>query len=89
MNKAQLVETVASRTETKKQAQDIIDTIMDSIKGALKKNEDVAIAGLGSFKVKRTKARTGRNPKTGETIEIPAKNKVSFKPSKELKELVA
>jgi len=88
MNKAGLVETVAAKTATKKEAQDIVDTIWDTIKSTLKKQEDVAISGFGTFKVKQTKARMGRNPKTGETIQIPAKKKVAFRVSKELKSLL-
>jgi len=88
MKKNDLVVKVAEKTETKKQAQEIVDLIFDSIKSALKKKEPVAIAGFGILKIKQTKARTGRNPKTGETIQIPAKKKVSFRPAKELKELV-
>ncbi|MDD4294367.1 MAG: integration host factor subunit beta [Candidatus Omnitrophica bacterium] len=88
MNKVELVEKVAELTETKKQAQEIVETILASIKGALKKKEDVAIAGFGAFKVKKVKAKTARNPKTGEAIKVPAKNKVTWKPSKEVKELV-
>ena len=89
MNKAQLVETVAAKTTTKKEAQEIVEMIWDTIKGSLKKQEDVAISGFGTFKVKQTKARMGRNPKTGETIQIPAKKKVAFRVSKELKTLLA
>ncbi len=88
MNKAKLVETIAAKTETKKAAMEIVDTIWDSIKASLKQEEDVAISGFGTFKVKRTKARTGRNPATGETIQIPAKKKVAFKASKDLKSLL-
>ncbi|MBN3039632.1 MAG: HU family DNA-binding protein [Candidatus Omnitrophica bacterium] len=88
MNKAQLVEKIASQTATKKQAQEIVDTILDSIKGSLKKREDVAISGFGTFKVKQTKARQGRNPKTGETIQIPAKKKIAFRASKDLKAIL-
>lgn len=89
MNKAQLVETIAEKTATKKEAQEIVDTVWSAIKDSLKKEEDVAISGFGTFKVKQTKARTGRNPKTGETIQIPAKKKVAFRVSKELKSLLA
>ncbi|MDD3297061.1 MAG: integration host factor subunit beta [Candidatus Omnitrophica bacterium] len=89
MNKAQLVETIAARTATKKEAQEIVETIWDSIKSSLKKKEDVAISGFGTFKVKQTKARMGRNPKTGETIQIPAKKKVAFRASKDLKAILA
>jgi len=85
MNKAQLISTVAEKTETKKQAQDIVELILDSVKSTLKKREPVAISGFGTFKVKETKPRMGRNPKTGEAIQIPAKKKISFRASKELK----
>ena len=88
MNKAELVEKIAEMTETKKAAQEIVETVWDSIKNSLKKKEDVAISGFGTFKVKQTKARQGRNPKTGETIQIPAKRKVAFRAAKDLKEMV-
>jgi DNA-binding protein HU-beta len=88
MNKAQLVEVIAAKTATKKEAQQIVDTILDSIKGSLRKREDVAISGFGTFRVKQTKARQGRNPKTGETIQIPAKKKIAFRASKELKSIL-
>lgn len=88
MNKAQLVDVIAEKTATKKEAQMLVETIWEAIKGSLKKKEDVAISGFGTFKVKQTKARQGRNPKTGETIQIPAKKKVAFRASKELKTLL-
>ncbi len=88
MNKAQLVEAIAAQTATKKQAQEIVDTIWESIKNSLKKREDVAISGFGTFRVKQTKARQGRNPKTGETIQIPAKKKIAFRASKDLKSIL-
>lgn len=88
MNKAQLVEVIAAKTTTKKEAQEIVETVWDSIKNSLKKKEDVAISGFGTFRVKQTKARTGRNPKTGETIQIPAKKKIAFRASKELKSIL-
>ena len=88
MNKAGLIDAVAGKTATKKEAQEIVETIWDTIKCSLKKEEDVAISGFGTFKVKQTKARMGRNPKTGETIQIPAKKKVAFRVSKELKSLL-
>ena len=87
MNKGELIEAVAKVTSTKKEAQMAVDILLDSIKKALKKKNPVAIAGFGTFKVKERKARTGRNPKTGETIKIPAKKVVSFKPAKDLKTL--
>jgi nucleoid DNA-binding protein len=88
MNKAQLAETIAAKTATKKEAGEIVDMILDSIKNSLKKREDVAISGFGTFRVKQTKARQGRNPKTGETIQIPAKKKIAFRASKELKSIL-
>jgi DNA-binding protein HU-beta len=87
MNKAELIEKIAEVTDSKKQAQTVLEHTVDSIKKALKKKDDVAIAGFGSFKVKKTKARMGRNPKTGESIKIPAKKKVVFKPAKDVKEM--
>ena len=88
MNKAQLIEAVAKGTNTKKEAQMAVESVFDAIKGSLKKKDPVAISGFGTFKVKQTKARQGRNPKTGETIQIPAKKKVAFRASKELKESI-
>jgi nucleoid DNA-binding protein len=88
MNKAELIEAVAKNTCTKKEAQTAVETTLEAIKGSLKKKDPVAISGFGTFKVKETKPRTGRNPKTGETIQIPAKKKVSFKASKELKSIL-
>ncbi len=86
MNKGDLVEKIAEQTSTKKEALDLVESIVSAVKGSLSKGQDVAISGFGTFKVKQTKARTGRNPKTGETIQIPAKRKVSFKAAKDLKE---
>ena len=88
MNKAQLIEAVAQNTNTKKEAQTAVETILDSIKNSLKSKEDVTISGFGTFKVKVTKPRTGRNPKTGETIQIPSKKKVAFKAAKDLKSIL-
>ncbi len=88
MNKAQLIEAVAQKTCTKKEAQVAVETMLEAIRGSLKKKEAVTISGFGTFRVKETKARTGRNPKTGETIQIPAKKKIAFRASKELKSLV-
>lgn len=88
MNKADLVAKIAEQTATKKQAADIVDTLLNSIRESLKKREDVAISGFGTFRVKQTKARTGRNPKTGETIQIPAKKKIAFRASKDLKSIL-
>ncbi len=88
MNKAQLVEVIAAKTATKKQAQEIVEMLWDSIKSSLKKKEPVAISGFGTFKVKQTKARVARNPKTGEPVNVPAKKKIAFRASKELKSIL-
>ena len=88
MNKAQLIEWVAQTTNTKKEAQDAVETLLEGIRKSLKKQENVTIAGFGTFKVKHRKARTARNPKTGATIQVPAKKTVGFKPSKELNSML-
>ena len=88
MNKVQLIEKVAEFTNTKKDAQQVVETLLDMIKKSVKKKEPVTIAGFGTFKLKERKARTGRNPKTGETIQIPAKKGVGFKPAKDFKEML-
>ena len=88
MNKAQLIGVIAEQTNTKKEAQEVVDKLLNTIRDTLKKQEDVSISGFGTFRVKRTKARTGRNPKTGETIQIPAKKKITFRASKELKAIL-
>jgi DNA-binding protein HU-beta len=87
MNKAELIEQVAVGAHlTKADAGRAMDIAIESIKGTLKKGEDVRIHGLGTFKVKERAARKGRNPKTGEEVDIPASRKVSFSAAKELKE---
>jgi len=85
MNRQGLIKEIASLTSTKKQAQEIVDKVFDTIKECLKRREPVAISGFGTFKVKETKARVGRNPRTGETVQIPARKKIAFRASKELK----
>lgn len=88
MNKADLADQVLKFADSKKEAKEIVETLLDSIKKSLKKKDPVAISGFGTFKVKQTKARQGRNPKTGETIQIPAKKKITFRASKDLKEVL-
>lgn len=88
MNKGDLIELVAKKTATKKEAGEIVDLILEEIKKSLKKRQPVALAGFGTFKVRETKERMGRNPKTGEAIKISAKKKVAFRVAKELKTLV-
>ncbi len=88
MNKAELIEAVSKNTCTKKEAQTAVESVFDAIRGSLKKKDPVAISGFGTFKVKETKARMGRNPKTGESIQIPAKKKIAFRASKDLKAIL-
>ena len=88
MNKMDLVNEVAKVVSTKKEAQATVDCMISSITKALKKGEDVALAGFGSFKVVKRKARKGRNPYTGEEIKIKATKAPKFSPAKALKEAV-
>lgn len=90
MNKADLVEQVASHTGWQKvEAAKALDAVIECIEGSLKSGEEVALKGFGVFKVTKRKARNGRNPKTGESIKVAAKNSVGFKPHKTLKDSIA
>ncbi|WP_319521617.1 HU family DNA-binding protein [uncultured Desulfosarcina sp.] len=86
MNKGDLVNEIAQIVSTKKQAQEVVDTVFSAITGALKKNEPVQIAGFGSFKTAKREARTGRNPQTGAEIKIAARTVPKFVPGKALKD---
>ncbi|MDP2820700.1 MAG: HU family DNA-binding protein [bacterium] len=89
MTKENLVESIVKKTGcSKKDAMDSINTVIDEIIASLSKGKEVAIAGLGKFVVSPRKARTGRNPKTGEKINIPAMKVPRFKAAKNLKEAV-
>ncbi len=88
MTKADLAAAVAETGMTKKQATVAVDTIIDSIKDALTKGESVRLVGFGTFSVKDRKARTGRNPQTGEALEIKAKKVPVFSAGKGLKDAV-
>ncbi len=88
MTKADLAAKVAESGMTKKQAAAAVDTVIDSIKGALAKGESVRLVGFGTFSVKRRKARIGRNPRTGEELKIKAKNVPVFSAGKGLKDAV-
>ena len=88
MNKADLIEAVSKEVCSKKHAADAVDAILSSIKAALKKGEAATLVGFGTFKVAKRKARTGRNPKTGKEIKIPAKKVPVFKAGTELKAAV-
>ncbi len=89
MTKAELVEEVARNTQlTKKHAEIIVNTVFDSIVHSLKSGEKIELRGFGSFRIRRRGARIGRNPKTGEPVEVPPKKIPYFKPGKELRELL-
>ena len=89
MNKEELIGTIVNKINcTKKDAQDALETILDSITKALAKGDDVALTGFGSFTVKHRAARNGVNPKTGEKIKIAAAKVPKFKAGKGLKDAV-
>jgi nucleoid DNA-binding protein len=89
MNKGDLVNEVAKVVGTKKEAQAAVDCVLDSITKTLKKKGQVVIAGFGTFKVAKRKARTGRNPQTGAEIKIAARSVPKFTAGKALKDAVA
>ncbi len=89
MTKANLVEEVLTLGDlTRRDSEVIVDTIFDSVIGALKKGDKIEIRGFGSFRIRQRKPRVGRNPKTGAKVEVPAKRVPYFKPSKELRDMV-
>ena len=89
MTKAELIEEVAEKTElTKRDVTQIVDTLLESIKGALAKGEKVQLIPFGSFEVRKRKAREGRNPKTGEKLIISARSVPAFHAGKDLRESV-
>ncbi len=90
MNKAELIAAVAEKAGiTKKDADRIIAATFETIAQNMAKGEKVQVSGFGIFDVKKREARTGRNPRTKETIEIPASTLPAFKASKTLKDAVA
>ena len=89
MTKADLIEEVSRVVElTRKESEVIVEAIFDSVVRSLKKGDKIEIRGFGSFRTRERQARIGRNPKTGDRVEVPAKRIPYFKPSKELKDLV-
>lgn len=89
MNKSELVGAVAEKTgQTKKVAEQAIDATFDAITEALAGGDKIQLVGFGSFEVRERAARTGRNPKTKETIQIPASKAPAFKAGKALKDAV-
>jgi nucleoid DNA-binding protein len=89
MTKAQLVAKLAEGAgASRKQADDILNSLIDNVVKTVKKGESVKIPGLGIFRLRKMKARMGRNPQTGEPIKIPARKKVGFSVAKTFKETV-
>ncbi|MFZ0443522.1 MAG: HU family DNA-binding protein [Bacillus sp. (in: firmicutes)] len=89
MNKTELVKAVAERAElTQKDAAKVLDALFDTITQTLAKEEKIQLIGFGTFEVRDRAARKGRNPQTGEEIDIAASKVPAFKAGKELKEAV-
>jgi DNA-binding protein HU-beta len=87
MNKAQLVEQLASEMNlTKADCERVLDGTIEAIKKSVKKGDDVTLVGFGTFTRAKRKARTGRNPQTGEAIKIPASTVPKFRPGKAFKD---
>jgi len=89
LTKADLIEEVLRITELpRKESETIVETIFDSIIESLQNGDKIEIRGFGSFRTRQRRGRVGRNPKTGEKVEVPPKKIPFFKPSKELKDFV-
>ncbi|HEX3348886.1 MAG TPA: HU family DNA-binding protein [Acetobacteraceae bacterium] len=89
MNKLDLIAAVAEETDLPKaKAGEAVEAVLNAIEGALKKKEEVRLVGFGSFVTADRAASTGRNPRTGEEIQIAASTSVRFKPGKALKDAV-
>ena len=89
MNKADLVNSISEKTGlTKSKTNEVIDAFVSSITESLKNGEKVTLVGFGTFATTKKEARKGRNPKTGETIEIPSKTVAKFKAGSELSKSV-
>jgi integration host factor subunit beta len=89
MTKAELVDEVGREaTLTRKHSEVIVDAVFSTIVLALQRGDKIELRGFGSFRVRRRGSRTGRNPKTGEGVVVPAKKVPYFKPGKELRELL-
>lgn len=89
VTKADLIEEVIRVTELpRRESETVVETVFESIIEALQKNDKIEIRGFGSFRSRQRRGRTGRNPKTGEKVEVPPKRIPFFKPSKELRDFV-
>jgi len=89
MTKTELIEEVSQAVEmTRRDSEIIVEAIFNSVVRALRAGDKIEIRGFGSFRIHQRQARVGRNPKTGARVEVPVKRVPSFKPSRELKDLV-
>jgi len=89
MTKADLVEEVIRVADlSKKDAEIVVNTVFDQIVDALKSDDKIELRGFGSFRVRRRRSRQGRNPKTGDRVDVPSKRIPYFKPGKELRDLI-
>ena len=89
MTKAELVEEVSRVSDlTRKHSEVIVEAVFSSIVGALQKGDKIELRGFGSFRVRRRRSRQGRNPKTGDRVDVPSKRIPYFKPGKELRDLI-
>jgi integration host factor subunit beta len=89
MTKADLIDEVSRAVDmTRKDSELIVETIFESIVGALRASDKIEIRGFGSFRTRQRQSRVGRNPKTGARVEVPPKKVPYFKPSKDLKDLI-
>ncbi len=90
MTKSELVDIISNRQDqiTRREAEVVVNTVFSAIGEALTRGERVELRGFGSFYIKQRNPRIGRNPKTGATVQVPAKVVPQFKPGKELRERV-
>lgn len=89
MTKAELVNRVSKRTDlNKRDAEVMVQTVLDSIIESLQSGDKVELRGFGSFRLRERAPRVGRNPKTGEKVNVPSKRVPYFKPGKDLKSLI-
>jgi len=89
MTKADLISEVSRITElSRKDAENIVNVFLDRIVDALKDGEKIELRGFGSFKLRSRNSRVGRNPRTSEAVQVPAKKVPYFKPGKDLKKLI-
>ena len=89
MNKTELIAAVAEKAElSKKDAEKAVKAVLDSVEGALKAGEKVQLIGFGTFEIRERAAKEARNPRTGETVKVPAAKVPAFKPGAALKDAV-